>query len=387
MLNFDHENNDIKDELGVSVLGGSSEISYNDETLSANKTLVAGTDANVQRLASTVTRTITVNDGTVDGQWFQIENTSGNTGSSIVMTISANGGTLKSLPRNAVVVIVWNATLTDWEIIAHYTNQIQAINIGGNITEWGLTDSVNIGYGLTTEIADAVNIGQSNQIKTGCTNGVAIGDTNLIQGTSPNAQVIGDNNTLTSNNPRSTVIGSNNTVATNATDVTSLGHNQSMGADHSIGVGRYATSNRVGQLTRAIDLNVSPDKQAFELYWAGETTNSTPLEIFLMEQANEQAWIDLSWSMVFEILITARDNTSGDAAAYKITGAIKANATPTIAFVGGTPTPVVIGEDDASWDVSVSIDSTNGALALNVTGDATNTVKWAAVGKCVEVTF
>jgi hypothetical protein len=87
----------------------------------------------------------------------------------------------------------------------------------------------------------------------------------------------------------------------------------------------------------------------------------------------------------FTLQVTARDNTSGDCAVYHFKGGIKRDAAGNTTLL--TTTKDVIHEDDVSWDVAVTADDTNEALMITVTGDADNTVQWAARLDGVETHF
>jgi len=117
-----------------------------------------------------------------------------------------------------------------------------------------------------------------------------------------------------------------------------------------------------------------------------ETENATPIEMLSGGQAGERVLIRASSVLAFTILISARDNVSGDCAAYKVEGAIKRDGSNNTSLL--TPATITpIHEDDASWDVAITADDTNEALVITVTGDADNIVQWAARLDGVETHF
>ena len=89
-------------------------------------------------------------------------------------------------------------------------------------------------------------------------------------------------------------------------------------------------------------------------------------------------------ALACKALITARDVTTGDAAAYMIWFSVKRATTLASTAIVGTPTVVVITEDDPSWDVSATADVVNGSIQINGIGDATNTTRWTCQLTTVE---
>lgn len=84
--------------------------------------------------------------------------------------------------------------------------------------------------------------------------------------------------------------------------------------------------------------------------------------------------------------VVARDS-SGNAASWAIKGLIKRGANAAATALVGTPT---VSQDFAdagasSWVVAISADTTNGALAVTVTGAASTSIKWVADIETVEV--
>ncbi|MCY1521355.1 hypothetical protein D9M68_561660 [compost metagenome] len=85
--------------------------------------------------------------------------------------------------------------------------------------------------------------------------------------------------------------------------------------------------------------------------------------------------------------VIARANATGDAKDWKFEGTIKrgANAAATALVAAVTPA-VVAGDSGASaWTIAVTADTTNGSLAITVTGAAATSIKWVADVETVEV--
>jgi len=110
--------------------------------------------------------------------------------------------------------------------------------------------------------------------------------------------------------------------------------------------------------------------------WVRETINATPTIMYVNGRSGIRFTIRPKSALTFKIMVTARDNTSGDCAAYLFDGLIKrdgSNNTTLCAF-----NKTVLHEDDIDWDCDIAADDTNEALQITVTGDADNTVQWAS---------
>jgi len=119
--------------------------------------------------------------------------------------------------------------------------------------------------------------------------------------------------------------------------------------------------------------------------WTGTTTNATPLEIYCGSASGQRFTIKPSSVISFTLQVVARDNTSGDCAVYHFKGGIKRDGSNNTVLMATTKDTVQ--EDDSTWDVAVTANDTNEALKITVTGDASNTVKWAARLDGIEVSF
>jgi len=82
--------------------------------------------------------------------------------------------------------------------------------------------------------------------------------------------------------------------------------------------------------------------------------------------------------------VARRTDADGESSSYTIQGGIDNNA-GTTALVG-TPFMLDLAEDTAAWVVEAAADNTNDALIINVTGQATKTIKWVAFVHTAEVT-
>ena len=109
----------------------------------------------------------------------------------------------------------------------------------------------------------------------------------------------------------------------------------------------------------------------------GTTTNATPTELLIngtnrMTLENNSTW-------KFDISLVARRTDAGDEnAAYTFRGCIYRNATAASTSIVGLVNKNVDAEQDLDWDANVDADTTNGSLRIQVTGEASKTIRWVA---------
>jgi hypothetical protein len=83
--------------------------------------------------------------------------------------------------------------------------------------------------------------------------------------------------------------------------------------------------------------------------------------------------------------VTAGGTTSG----WKFEGVIKRGANAASTALVAAVTPLVIAQDAGAvtWVLAITADTTNGGIAVTVTGAAATTIRWVAKIETTEVTF
>lgn len=83
--------------------------------------------------------------------------------------------------------------------------------------------------------------------------------------------------------------------------------------------------------------------------------------------------------------VTGGSTTSG----WKYEGVIKRGANPASTALVAAVTPLVIAQDvaAATWVLAITADTTNGGIAVTVTGAAATTIRWVSRIETTEVTF
>lgn len=92
---------------------------------------------------------------------------------------------------------------------------------------------------------------------------------------------------------------------------------------------------------------------------------------------------------VFQGTVIAARTAAGDTSGWKFEGTIKRGATAASTTLVAAVTPTVISQDAgaAAWVLAVTADTTNGGLAVTVTGAAATTIRWVCRLESTEVTF
>jgi hypothetical protein len=218
---------------------------------------------------------------------------------------------------------------------------------------------------------------------------------------------VGGGNENTASNDYSSVCGGYFNLASGyASNVAGGEDGTASGGYSSVGGGRLNTASGAysavvggyGATTRGLNgaeafaatyFAAQGDAQRALYVASGETTTATPLVITLDQGAagtTNQVVLPNDATYFFKVSIVARrTDADNESAAYTFEGCIDRNANAASTALVGTPVKTILAEDTSAWDVSVSADTTNGALAITVTGQAAKTIRWVAKIETVEV--
>ena len=95
-------------------------------------------------------------------------------------------------------------------------------------------------------------------------------------------------------------------------------------------------------------------------------------------------------AVAFCIYVVASVTTAGgNTKAWKLEGLIKRNSTASGTAIVESVTKTILGADTgaSTWDVAATADTTNGALAITVTGQSSTTINWNFNAHLSEVGF
>jgi len=132
--------------------------------------------------------------------------------------------------------------------------------------------------------------------------------------------------------------------------------------------------------------------QAALLVLARQTTDATATVLTCDANAastNNQVILPNNSAYYFKVSVIANVTGGGNTKAWTLEGAIKrGSGVGTAAIVGTVTTNIVAADTGTSgWAVTATADTTNGGLAITVTGQASTTIRWVAKCETAEVTY
>jgi len=114
------------------------------------------------------------------------------------------------------------------------------------------------------------------------------------------------------------------------------------------------------------------------------TTNATPAVLF-SDGAAERLVLEDNRLYAFRIKVVAKNTGADENAIYILEGAIKRGTGAASTALVGVVVLTIHHEDVVAWAVVAQADATNGALEVQVTGEAGKTIRWVAYVEWVEV--
>lgn len=302
-----------------------------------------------------------------------------------VFRAKGEGATLAQIPDNTATGGDKRGNrATDWQKQRGNSSQVAAGNlstIGGGANNYTLGDNTTIGGGVSNYTSGTyatiagglggvisaqygfIGCGNSNTINSGADYGVILGGlSNLIFTNSIAAAILG---------------GSGNTASGPYTIV--------LGGHQATTRGIYGAEVRAsGQFS------AQGDAQRGRYIKRRSTTAATPATIGTdgsAGTATNQVILPNNSAYAFTGKVVARENATGDCSAWEFKGLIRrgANAAATALVAAVTPTSIAADAGAAAWVVAVTADTTNGGIAVTVTGEAAHTIRWVADIETVEV--
>jgi hypothetical protein len=312
-------------------------------------------------------------------------------GNGFANTIGNNGS-------NAAIVCGQNSTVNGARAIVGAGNQNQANGansfVGAGTNNTAQADNSAIVSGSTISINAGSNNfiggGNSNTLSSGSNSAISGGQQNTIAAS--NATIGGGVNNVVSGIAGFVGGGWGNVATAPYSSVPGGWYNDAL-ADYSSAIGMIARANAWNGFAHGGSRFASPGEVQYErVIFSRQTTTGAASEMFL--DGAEAVYngvaptrrfvLDTNCAYAFSILaVGRRRDVVGEAAAYKIEGAIRSDG-GTVSFIG-TPTKTVLGEDVAAWDVAVSANNTNKTLEITATGEASKTIRWSAVVELIKI--
>ena len=270
---------------------------------------------------------------------------------------------------NTGVVTLRPGTAADAIIVGGTSNTASGSNAavvgGSNNTASGTNAAVVGGLNCTAN---------SNQT-------VVLGGSSCIAGASLAAVIGGTSNTASGNS--SVVIGGGQGIANSANSVV-LGGNQ--GLSRSI-IGNFVTPASSTPIASAAGV-----QQSATLILGRQTTDATATVLTSNSSAattTNQVILPNNSAYTFQGTCIANVTGGGTTSGWKFEGVIKrgANAASTALVAAVTPTVIAQDVGAVTWVLAITADTTNGGIAVTVTGAAATTIRWVVQIETTEVTY
>ena len=162
-------------------------------------------------------------------------------------------------------------------------------------------------------------------------------------------------------------------------------------AANSVAIGSRARANQIGKFAFANGrFSVAGDVQSGTFILRSDTTDATAEALTTNNSTastTNQIILPNNSAYAFHGTIVARQQASGGtaSAAWKIEGLIRREGSAGTTVLVNSATTVL--DNTPSWGMALSADTTNGGLAITVTGAASTNIRWVATIHTSEVTY
>jgi hypothetical protein len=158
------------------------------------------------------------------------------------------------------------------------------------------------------------------------------------------------------------------------------------------GTGRSIVGNAVFPACNSPIANATGVSQGALLIIGRQTTDATATVLCSDSSAasgTNQVTLPNNSAYFFKGEVIAGVTSAGDTKGWTIEGVIKRGANAAATSIVGTATVTSLYADTgaATWAVTATADTTNGALKITVTGQAATTIRWVAKVETTEMTF
>jgi len=338
--------------------------------------ITAGSGISITNGAGSITIAAT---GTALSNWTEgVSTSSPNATVPVVYFTATNAATnvdAAILPKGtgAFTLAIADGTATGGNKRGTYAVDLQLSRVAATNVASG-NYSFTAGYGNTTSGIYSVAVGYIN---------VSTSDTSIC---------LGANNT--SSGVVSVAIGYFNTAS--ASYSTSIGgrNNTASGTDSVVVGGSYGTTRSAyGFAYGGNPIATTSGASQLRKFILGRQTTDTTATVLAANtsaaSSSNQVNLANNSAFFFKGTVIANVTGGGNTKGWTIEGVIKRGANAASTALVGTPTVTSsYAESGAStWSVAVTADTTNGCLAVTVTGQASTTIRWVASIETTEVTF
>jgi hypothetical protein len=334
--------------------------------------------------------------------------TNGVTSGSTAVTLAASNAAIKVGQLITGTGIVGAGSATNYTYVAAISGTSLTLSQNANATgtptlSFYTPHGVVVGGGNNQATGSYSFIGGGGDAGTAANRNTASGDWSFVGGGAKNTasgtgSVVaggGYNYPNTSSGLNSTVSGGGSNAATSSFDTITGGYNNTASGGYGTAGGRYSTTRGIyGEWAYAAGNNTTQgDAQAALLVLRNGTTDATPTVLTSNQSAastTNQVILPNNSAYYVRGSIVAGVTGAGNSSSCTFQGTIKrgANAASTV-IVGTGITATLVSQDAgaATWAVSITADTTNGGLAVTVTGAAATTIRWVCKVETTEMTY
>jgi len=255
-----------------------------------------------------------------------------------------------------------------------------AAAIASNTSSYGATGANSVAMGSLAKASNSDALALGDRANSSATASSAIGRQASATGNS--SVSIGTSSAASTSN--SVAISTSATASGNGS--ISVGGYSTASGDRGVSIGVGASSSIVGKFA------YSNGGIAFGGYFPMHQTTSdaTPTALTTDGSAagnDDQVILPNNSAFAFHGTIVARQQASGGtaSAAWKIEGLIRREGSAGTTVLVNSATTVL--DNTPGWGLALSADTTNGGLAITVTGAASTDIRWVATIHTTEVTY
>jgi hypothetical protein len=177
------------------------------------------------------------------------------------------------------------------------------------------------------------------------------------------------------------IASGDHSIASGANSIASGDYSTASG-ESSVASGYASTARVASSEAQAAGAFATPgDAQCGRYVLKVLSADNTPTKVLAID---EDLWLPNNASFAFNGQLIAREPATADSKCWKFEGLIKRGVGDATTSLVGAVTPVAGDSGATTWTVEVTADTTAGALAITVTGEADKTIQWVCVVNTVE---
>jgi hypothetical protein len=253
--------------------------------------------------------------------------------------------------------------------------------------------------GGTSSTASGTNAaivgGSSNDVIS--TNGIVVGGTSNQAWGSNNTTVVGGQSNRVTGDNAVALGGSGASASALRTAVVGGQNNTADGANAAVvGGAQGATRSIIGNFVTPasnVPIQSATGRQQLATLLLGRQTTDATATVLTSNTSGagttNQVILPNNSAYYFRGEVIAGVTGAGDTKGWYVEGVIKRGANAASTALVGTPSATSLYADAgaATWSIAVTADTTNGGLAITVTGAAATTIRWVAQIRTTEMTF